>query len=760
MNPLEGARRLGQGVWLDYLRRGLIASGELAELIEAGLSGVTSNPTIFEKAIAGSRDYDEQLRALIAEGREVEAIFEGLAVEDIRAAADLLAPVYDKTEGRDGFVSLEVSPRLAHDTEGTIEAARRLWRAVGRPNVMIKVPATPPGIPAIERLIADGVNVNVTLIFSIERYEAVAEAYLAGLERRLREGQPIDRVASVASFFLSRVDSLVDKRLQAKLREAGSEDEAHRLEALLGKAAIANAKLAYARFRAIFAGPRWATLASRGARVQRPLWASPGTKNPAYSDLHYLEPLIGPDTVTTLPPATLEAFRDHGRVRATLEEGLPEAEATVRELAAAGVDLDQVTRRLEEEGVKAFADSFDALFACIQAKRDLLRSGLLAAWLLAAVPALTELTLSVILWSAGNETIGVMAFNLHEEGKVLLSAALATLIVAASLGGRADGVRPGGGPGRIPARPPPGDGRIQPLPRGPGPDLRPGARLPAAPRPGLHRPGGHPGRPGTGPAPAHPLHRGQQVGDHAGGPCLPPVLLRPGAGGERRARRRAVRRHHRPRDASRSHRPGAGVPPGLPESSGHRRPVLRPLLLRPRPRGPAGARPGPAPRPRGADGPGVRRVRPDPGEPGPLARRDPRGAGAPRAGQADLALLAGAGRLRRLARAARRREHGEGGAGDRPGGGRAARPGGPVRGGPALRLPPTRRNRRFRAGRQDQAAGEAAPRGDPSPGGPLRSRRRVLPLGFRHRRGRRRARGRSVRPAQRPGVEGPHARPP
>ena len=377
INPLEEARRLGQGVWLDYLRRGLIGSGELAGLIEAGLSGVTSNPTIFEKAIAGSRDYDEQLRALIAEGREVEAIFEGLAVEDIRAAADLLAPVYDRAEGRDGFVSLEVSPRLAHDTAGTIEAARRLWRAVGRPNVMIKVPATAAGVPAIERLIGDGLNVNVTLIFAVERYEAVAEAYLAGLERRLREGRPLDRIASVASFFLSRVDTLVDRLLQAKLREAAGEGEARRLEALQGKAAIANAKLAHARFRAIFAGPRWDALEAHGARVQRPLWASTGTKNPAYGDLHYVEPLIGPDTVTTLPPATLEAFRDHGRARATLEEGLPEAEATIRELAAVGVDLGAVARRLEEEGVKAFADSFDALFACIQAKRDLLRSGLL-----------------------------------------------------------------------------------------------------------------------------------------------------------------------------------------------------------------------------------------------------------------------------------------------------------------------------------------------------------------------------------------------
>ncbi len=376
-NPLEELQRLGQSVWYDSIRQGLITSGELERLINDGVTGVTSNPTIFEKAISGSRDYDENLRALVAEGREVGEIFEDLAIQDIRAAADLLRPVYDRTEGRDGFVSLEVSPTLAHDTSGTIEAAHRLHRAVGRPNLMIKVPATPAGTPAIERLIGDGLSINVTLIFSVERYEAVANAYLAGLERRLREGHPIDRVASVASFFVSRVDSLVDKLLQAKIREAANEKDAGRLEALLGKAAIANAKVAYARFKAIFGGPRWASLKARGARVQRPLWASTGTKNPAYGDVYYVETLIGPDTVTTLPPATLTAFRDHGCPRATLEEGLPEAEAHLRELAAAGIDLGEVTRRLEEEGVQAFAASFTDLFGCIAAKRDFLNSGLL-----------------------------------------------------------------------------------------------------------------------------------------------------------------------------------------------------------------------------------------------------------------------------------------------------------------------------------------------------------------------------------------------
>jgi transaldolase/glucose-6-phosphate isomerase len=376
-NPLSELQRHGQSVWYDNIRRGLITSGELAKLIADGVTGVTSNPTIFEKAISGSRDYDEHLRRLVAEGKEVGEIFESLAVEDIRAAADLLRPIYDRSDGRDGFVSMEVSPTLAHDARGTIEEAHRLVRAIDRHNLMIKVPATVAGLAAIEQLIGDGVNVNVTLLFSVERYEAVAAAYLSGLERRIREGEPVDRIASVASFFVSRVDSLVDKLLQAKLREAATEDEAKRAQALMGRAAIANAKIAYAKFKAIFGGPRWVALAANGTRVQRLLWASTGTKNPAHSDVYYVEALVGPDTVNTLPPATLTAFRDHGRVRATLEEDLQKTEAILRELAAVGIDLDQVTRRLEEQGVKAFADSFEDLFRCIAAKRDLLTSGLL-----------------------------------------------------------------------------------------------------------------------------------------------------------------------------------------------------------------------------------------------------------------------------------------------------------------------------------------------------------------------------------------------
>ncbi len=376
-NPLLELQRHGQSVWYDNIRRGLLASGGLATLIADGVTGVTSNPTIFEKAISGSRDYDESLRALVEEGKEVREIFEEMAVEDIRAAADLLGPTYDRTGGRDGFVSLEVSPALAHDASRTIEEAHRFVRTVGRPNLMIKVPATRAGVQAIEALIGDGVNVNATLLFAVERYEAVARAYLAGLDRRVHEGKPIDRVASVASFFVSRVDSLVDRLLQAKIRETSSEEDARRLEALLGQAAIANARIAYAKFKTISGGPRWASLKGKGAQAQRLLWASTGTKSPAYGDVYYVEALIGPDTVNTLPPATLAAFRDHGDVRATLAEDVPKAEAVLRQLAVVGIDLAEVTRQLEEEGVKAFAASFDDLFRCIAAKRDFLTSGLL-----------------------------------------------------------------------------------------------------------------------------------------------------------------------------------------------------------------------------------------------------------------------------------------------------------------------------------------------------------------------------------------------
>jgi transaldolase/glucose-6-phosphate isomerase len=361
MNPLKELNKHGQSIWLDYIHRKLFASGELKRLIEDdGLGGMTSNPTIFEKAIAHGTDYDETIRAALADNPRTETgkIYERLAMEDIRAAADVLRPVYDGTGGADGFVSLEVSPHLAHDTEGTIVEAKRLNAEVDRPNVMIKVPATPAGIPAIEALIAEGVNVNITLMFSMGHYEAVARAYVRGLERAAEPA----RMASVASFFVSRVDTLVD----AALEKIGAPEAL----ALRGKIAIANSKVVYRRFEEIFHGEGFAALKSRGARVQRPLWASTGTKNPNYSDVLYVEELVGRDTVNTLPPATIDAFRDHGRVRgATVKENLDAARADIAKLAQLGIDLEEVGKKLQDDGVAAFAKSFDDLMAALEKKR-------------------------------------------------------------------------------------------------------------------------------------------------------------------------------------------------------------------------------------------------------------------------------------------------------------------------------------------------------------------------------------------------------
>ena len=357
-NALRRLHALGQSVWLDTISRGLITSGELQRLVDAGLLGVTSNPTIFEKAISGSADYDDQLRDLARQGRSAEAIFEALAIRDIRAAADVFRPVYDRLDGADGFVSLEVSPHLAHDTAATIAAAERLFAALDRPNVFIKIPATEAGLPAIAAAIGDGINVNVTLLFDVDRYEAVANAYMEGLETLARRGRPLARVASVASFFVSRVDTAVDALLQGKPEHAG----------LLGAAAVANAKVAYQRFERIFASPRFEALRRHGARVQRVLWASTSTKNPSYKDTKYVDPLIGPHTVNTVPPPTLEAILDHADVRATLREGLEQAHADLAALFRAGVDMKAVTARLEAEGVAAFAKSYDDLLASIEQK--------------------------------------------------------------------------------------------------------------------------------------------------------------------------------------------------------------------------------------------------------------------------------------------------------------------------------------------------------------------------------------------------------
>jgi len=364
MNKLSELAELGQAVWLDYIRRSFITSGELQELVADGLAGVTSNPTIFEKAIAGSTDYDETLHELVDAGKDAQEIYEALVMDDIKQAADVLRPVYERTEGADGYVSLEARPALAHDTEGTIAEARHLFSALNRPNVMIKVPATPAGIPAIQALIGEGINVNVTLMFSLAQHRAVAEAYIAGLEKLAAAGGDVTRVASVASFFVSRVDAAVDQALE----EIGEAE-------LQGKIAIANARSAYALFRDTFSGARWERLASRGARVQRPLWASTSTKNPLYPDTLYVDSLIGSDTVNTLPPATLQAFLDHGRVAAALEADPDEAQAQLARLVDLGVDLSQITQQLLDDGVAAFARSFDALMNSIVQKFEMLRAG-------------------------------------------------------------------------------------------------------------------------------------------------------------------------------------------------------------------------------------------------------------------------------------------------------------------------------------------------------------------------------------------------
>ena len=356
----------GTSVWLDYIDRTMLRNGELARRIrDDALTGMTSNPTIFEKALAEGSAYDEQLAGAPA-GASAWELFELVETDDVRAACDVFAAVYRQTNGADGYVSIEVSPGVADDADATVEEGRRLWAAVGRPNVMIKVPGTAEGAKAVRRLIAEGINVNVTLLFSVDAHRRVIEAYLGGLEDRAAAGQPIDRVASVASFFVSRVDSEIDKRLDA-LAAARPADR-DRLAQMKGKAAIANAKMAYRLFREMFAGPRWERLRAAGSRLQRPLWASTSTKNPAYRDVMYVEDLIGPDTVNTMPPATLDAFRDHGETRRTVDSH-PDAERQfLAELEAAGVSMREVTDKLLVEGLASFQKSFDTLVAGLEGK--------------------------------------------------------------------------------------------------------------------------------------------------------------------------------------------------------------------------------------------------------------------------------------------------------------------------------------------------------------------------------------------------------
>jgi transaldolase len=367
-HPLIRLQQLGQSPWHDNIRRQLLTSGVLKKMVEDGdITGLTSNPTIFEQAIENSTDYEEELRRLAGEGKTADQIFDALAIDDIRNAADVLAPVFERTAGKDGYVSIEVAPRLANDTPSTIREARRLWSTVNRPNLMVKIPATAAGVPAIEQSIADGLNINVTLIFSLKRYDEVMDAYLRGLIRRLESGQKIDRIASVASFFVSRVDTLVDKLLDEKI--AGGAERKDLLQSLKGKSAIANAKLAYAEFRRKFSTEAFAGLKNHGANLQRPLWASTSTKNPAYPDVYYVEALVGPDTVDTMPPATLAAYKDHGNPEPRLAKDVDDARRVMDQLAEVGVSMDAVTKKLEDDGVASFAKSFDSLIGVVEKRR-------------------------------------------------------------------------------------------------------------------------------------------------------------------------------------------------------------------------------------------------------------------------------------------------------------------------------------------------------------------------------------------------------
>jgi len=370
-NPLQRLAALGQSVWYDYIRRDLYRSGKLAELIrQDGLAGMTSNPTIFQKAIAETDLYDDDIRSLGAQGKDSGAIFEGLAVRDVQSAADVFRPVFDRTGGNDGFVSIEVQPKLARDTAGTIEEARRLWKSCARPNVMVKIPGTAEGVPAIRACLAEGININITLLFSVPRYLEVMEAYLSAMEERVAKKASVDKIRSVASFFVSRVDTNADKKLDALGKSGGAAAQA---KALRGRLGIANARVAYEAFEKVFGSPRIAALKGAKVAVQRPLWASTSTKDPAFPDLYYVEALIAPDSVDTMPPETFEAYRDHGQPQVRIREDLAGAHAVLPGLSALGIDTDAIFRELEEEGIKKFADSFDALLKAVSEKEKAVR---------------------------------------------------------------------------------------------------------------------------------------------------------------------------------------------------------------------------------------------------------------------------------------------------------------------------------------------------------------------------------------------------
>ena len=376
-NPLLQLKAQGQSVWYDTVDRAQLDNGLFKRLVdEDGIVGVTSNPTIFQKSISHGDAYDEQMTQIIKQRKSTSEIYEALVIKDITTVADMLRPIYDRTNRQDGFVSLEVSPDLAHDTEESLSEARRFWKMVDRPNLMIKIPATPEGIPAVQQALTEGININITLIFSLDSYREVADAYISALEDRNAEGKDISHIASVASFFVSRVDTLVDQLLEDKIKTTSDSAEQQKLKSLEGKAAIANARLVYQEFTRIFHTPRFETLKHSGAHVQRPLWASTSTKNPAYRDVLYAEELIGPDTVDTMPLETIENFRDHGRVSRTVENDIQQAKDVFAALEKVGIHYDQVTKQLQDEGVQKFADSFHELFKGIESKKQTIQSNL------------------------------------------------------------------------------------------------------------------------------------------------------------------------------------------------------------------------------------------------------------------------------------------------------------------------------------------------------------------------------------------------
>jgi len=366
VNPLKGLLAYGQSPWLDFIRRNILLNGDLKKMIDNdGLRGMTSNPAIFEKAITAGDDYNDIIKAPDAKSSTAMALYEKIAIRDVQDAADLFSSVYKETKGRDGYVSLEVSPNLAFDTQATLDEARRLWKAVNRPNVMIKIPGTPQGVPAIRQALEEGININITLLFAQSAYEEVAEAYTAALEARAAKGQDVSQIASVASFFVSRIDSLVDSTIDAKLKTETDASKKALLESLRGKVAIANARRTYAKYQEIIATPRWKALAAKGAQTQRLLWASTSTKNPKYRDVLYVEELIGADTVDTVPPATFDAFRDHGKLRNSLTDNVAEAEKTMTDMEAAGISMKEVTDKLLADAVKLFQDPFKQLLDAI-----------------------------------------------------------------------------------------------------------------------------------------------------------------------------------------------------------------------------------------------------------------------------------------------------------------------------------------------------------------------------------------------------------